>query len=61
MTPTMSQEFVVYSKDGCPYCEKVVTLLQFAELKHVVFPVLDFPIMPILIVMCKNNVDVIYL
>ena len=32
-----------------------------AELKNVVFPVLVFPIMPILIVMCKNNVDVIYL
>tara|TARA_R100000664_G_scaffold16280_1_gene25025 strand:- start:579 stop:827 length:249 start_codon:yes stop_codon:yes gene_type:complete len=33
----MTQEFVVYSKDGCPYCDKVVQLLQFAELKHVVY------------------------
>ena len=32
-----SKNFTVYSKDGCPYCEKVVTLLQFAELKHVVY------------------------
>lgn len=31
------QEFVVYSKDGCPYCDKVVQLLEFAELKHVVY------------------------
>ena len=37
MTQAMSQEFVVYSKDGCPYCDKVITLLQFAELKHVVY------------------------
>jgi len=37
MTQAMSQEFVVYSKDGCPYCDKVVQLLQFAELKHVVY------------------------
>ena len=37
MTQATQQEFVVYSKDGCPYCEKVVTLLQFAELKHVVY------------------------
>ena len=33
----MTQEFVVYSKDGCPYCDKVVQLLQLAELKHVVY------------------------
>ena len=32
-----------------------------AELKNVVFPVFVFPIIPIFIVMCKNNVDVIYL
>ena len=29
--------FVVYSKDGCPYCDKVSNLLQFLELKHVVY------------------------
>ena len=33
----MTQEFVVYSKDCCPYCDKVVQLLEFAELKHVVY------------------------
>ena len=32
-----------------------------AELKKVVFPVLVFPIIPILIVMSKNYVDDIYL
>jgi len=32
-----------------------------AELKNVVFPVFVFPIIPIFIVMCKNDVDVIYL
>ncbi len=31
------ENFTVYSKDGCPYCDKVVQLLQFAELKHVVY------------------------
>ena len=29
--------FVVYTKDGCPYCDKVSNLLQFLELKHVVY------------------------
>ena len=33
------KEFVVYSKDGCPYCDKVVELLKFAELTHVVYKV----------------------
>ena len=27
--------FTVYSKQGCPYCEKVVSVLQLAELKYV--------------------------
>ena len=31
------ENFTVYSKDGCPYCDKVVQLLQFAELKQVVY------------------------
>tara|TARA_B100000029_G_C17419169_1_gene903647 strand:+ start:783 stop:1019 length:237 start_codon:yes stop_codon:yes gene_type:complete len=29
--------FTVYSKDGCPFCTKVVQVLQLAELKHVVY------------------------
>ena len=28
--------FTVYSKQGCPYCIKVVEVLQLAELRHVV-------------------------
>jgi len=27
--------FIVYGKDGCPYCTKVVQLLQMKELRHV--------------------------
>ena len=27
--------FTVYSKDGCPFCVKVVQVLQLAELKYV--------------------------
>ena len=33
----MSNNFTVYSKDGCPYCSKVVQVLQLAKLKHVVY------------------------
>jgi len=29
--------FTVYSKDGCPFCTKVVQVLQLAELQHVVY------------------------
>tara|TARA_R100000008_G_scaffold6194_1_gene3530 strand:- start:615 stop:851 length:237 start_codon:yes stop_codon:yes gene_type:complete len=29
--------FTVYSKDGCPYCTKVVEVLELANLKHVVY------------------------
>jgi|TARA_R110002020_G_C16151689_1_gene762730 glutaredoxin len=29
--------FIVYSKDGCPYCTKVINVLKLAELKHVVY------------------------
>ena len=29
-------KFIVYSKDGCPYCTKVSQVLQLAEQKHVV-------------------------
>ena len=27
--------FTVYSKKGCPYCDKVISVLQLAELKYV--------------------------
>ena len=29
--------FTVYSKDGCPFCTKVVQVLELAKLKHVVY------------------------
>ena len=29
--------FSVYSKDGCPYCTKVVQVLELAQLSHVVY------------------------
>ena len=29
--------FTVYSKDGCPYCTKVVQVLELAQLNHVVY------------------------
>ena len=29
--------FTVYSRQGCPYCVKVVQVLQMTELKHVVY------------------------
>jgi|TARA_R110002050_G_scaffold172618_1_gene304841 glutaredoxin len=29
--------FIVYSKNGCPYCTKVINVLKLAELKHVVY------------------------
>ena len=32
-----NMNFTVYSKDGCPFCTKVVQVLQLAELKHVVY------------------------
>jgi glutaredoxin len=27
-------KFVVYSKDNCPYCSKVIKLLEFANLQY---------------------------
>jgi glutaredoxin len=36
----MSEElmnFTVYSRDGCPYCNKIQQVLQIAELKHVIY------------------------
>ncbi len=32
-----TKNFAVYSKDGCPYCTKVVQVLELAELNHVVY------------------------
>ena len=29
--------FTVYSKEGCPYCTKVVKVLEMARLNHVVY------------------------
>ena len=31
-----NMNFTVYSKDGCPYCSKVVQVLKLSGLKHVV-------------------------
>ena len=33
--------FTVYSKEGCPYCTKVVQVLEMAQLKHVVYELDD--------------------
>ena len=30
-------EFIVYSKDGCPFCTKVQRVLELAEVKHVIY------------------------
>tara|TARA_B100001248_G_scaffold81787_1_gene59547 strand:- start:867 stop:1103 length:237 start_codon:yes stop_codon:yes gene_type:complete len=30
-------KFTVYSKNGCPYCNKVEKVLQLAKLQHVVY------------------------
>jgi len=29
--------FIIYSRDGCPYCTKIVQLMQRSEQKHVVY------------------------
>ena len=31
------QYFTVYSRDGCPYCDKIQQVLQLAELRHVIY------------------------
>ena len=31
------QNFTVYSRDGCPYCDKIQQGLQLAELRHVIY------------------------
>ena len=33
--------FTVYSKDGCPFCMKVVQVLELAKLNHVVYKLGD--------------------
>jgi glutaredoxin len=30
-------KFTVYSKDGCPYCNKIEQVLQLSNLEHVVY------------------------
>ena len=32
-----NNNFTVYSREGCPYCSKVVQVLQLAGLNHVVY------------------------
>ena len=27
----------IYSRDGCPYCEKFIAIVEFEELNHVVY------------------------
>lgn len=29
--------FTIYSKPGCPYCEKFIAIVEYEELKHVVY------------------------
>jgi len=29
--------FIIYSKTGCPYCDKIKTVLELTEQKHVVY------------------------
>ena len=29
------QNFTIYSKDGCPYCEKIEEVMKLAKLSHV--------------------------
>ena len=29
--------FVIYSKDGCPFCTKIQQVMQLIELKHVIY------------------------
>jgi|TARA_B100000287_G_scaffold261871_1_gene246410 glutaredoxin len=33
----MNKNFTVYSKDGCPYCDKVIEVLKLAKLSYVVY------------------------
>jgi len=29
--------FVIYSKNGCPYCDKIKQVMRLAELKHITY------------------------
>ena len=29
--------FTVYSRDGCPYCDKIQQVLELTEIKHVIY------------------------
>jgi glutaredoxin len=31
------QNFTIYSKDGCPYCEKIQEVMKIANLSHVIY------------------------
>ena len=31
------KNFTVYSREGCPYCDKIQQELQLAELRHVIY------------------------
>ena len=31
------QNFTIYSRDGCPYCEKIAEVMKLAQLSHVVY------------------------
>jgi len=31
------QNFTIYSKDGCPYCEKIQEVMKIAKLSHVIY------------------------
>ena len=31
------QNFNIYSKDGCPYCEKIEEVMKLAKLSHVIY------------------------
>jgi len=33
----VDNNFTVYSREGCPYCSKVVEVLELTGLKHVVY------------------------
>jgi len=35
------QNFTIYSKDGCPYCEKIEEVMKLAKLSHVIYKLDD--------------------
>ena len=36
-TRFIEMTFIVYSKDGCPYCTKIKRVLELSEQQHVVY------------------------